>query len=89
MTRIYVVKAVQFPESSVKHDRLVRANSQRQAIQKVIEGVYTAHVADQAELVSLLTAGVRVENGGSQGTVHAELANVSGSLEGPLGGGKG
>ena len=81
MTRIYVVKAVQFPESSVKHDRLVRANSQRQAIQKVIDGVYTAHVADQAELVRLLTAGVRVEEAGG-GTIAATLGDVDGSFRG-------
>lgn len=59
-TRIYVVRG---PNGSVA---LVKAASQAQSIGHVVSNAYTASVAEQDTLVTLLGEGVKVENAASE-----------------------
>lgn len=65
--RIYLVGVIQgaVGEAGVaipSAAHLVRANNQSQAIRHVVRGLFKAEVATQAQLVDLLTAGVKVED---------------------------
>lgn len=60
--RVYVV--VESVKEGVEQRRLVEAVSQAQAVSHVVRGKFVASVASQAELVSLLTSGAKVEKAG-------------------------
>ena len=47
-------------------ERLVRAQSQAQAIRHVVKETYRAAVAGQETIVELLTSGVKVEDAGAE-----------------------
>lgn len=61
-TRIYVVRE-QGATGAGRH--LVEAATQAQAIGHVVRGKYTAEVAEQGELVELVSKGVKVEKAGA------------------------
>lgn len=58
-TRIYRV-------ISAHGDKLVRAASQAQAIRHVVANTYTAKVASQDDLITMLESGVKVEDAGAE-----------------------
>lgn len=65
MSRIYEV-------SSTHETRLVRANSQAQALSHVARSEYSVKVATQDDLVSGLTSGKTVEQAGVEPAVAGE-----------------
>lgn len=52
---------------SANGDKLVRASSQAQAIRHVVTNTYTAKVATQDDLISMLESGMKVDDASADG----------------------
>ena len=65
MSRIYLVQTITPPSGAapaVMQDRLVNATSQAAALRHVVKDTLAVSLASQAQLVTALTSGIKVES---------------------------